>query len=58
MTSCLAVFASKAAQDEGVDCITLSSSSVLSLISVSFSKYSFTALWLPSLFHTASLCLP
>lgn len=58
LTSCLAVFASKAAQDEVVVCLTLSSSSAPSLSSVSFSGYPFTALWLPSLFHSDSLCLP
>lgn len=57
LTSCLAVFASKATQDDSVDCLTLSSSSVLSLRSISFPRYPSTARWLHSLFHTDTLGL-
>lgn len=45
LISCSAVFASKATQDDSVDCLILFSSSVFSLSSVSFS----TACWLHSL---------
>lgn len=55
LTSCLAVFASKATQDGSVDRLTLSSSSVLSLSSVPFSRYPSTAPWLHFLFHTDTL---